>query len=67
MHMFYILTLQLHRSWWPARKIVEDALEKRFEVHPSGQVLEFTRGGVPWKEHLLQLEIDQGTRLSCIE
>lgn len=48
------------RSWWPARKIVEDALEKRFEVHPSGQVLEFTRGGVPWKEHLLQLEIDQG-------
>jgi len=47
------------KSWWPARKIVADALEKRFQVHPSGQVLEFTQGGVPWKEHLLTLEKEQ--------
>eukprot|EP00088_Acartia_fossae_P014697 TRINITY_DN1789_c0_g2_i2.p1 TRINITY_DN1789_c0_g2~~TRINITY_DN1789_c0_g2_i2.p1 ORF type:complete len:333 (+),score=41.60 TRINITY_DN1789_c0_g2_i2:42-1040(+) len=48
------------RSWWPARKIVADAIEQRFDVHPSGQVLEFKQGGVPWKEHLLQLEVEQG-------
>ena len=33
-------------------------------MHQSGQVLEFTQGGVPWKEHLLTLEKEQGIKLN---
>jgi len=46
-------------SWWPARTIVVKALENRFSVHNSGRVLEFTEGGVPWKEHLHNYEQEQ--------
>ncbi|XP_071954836.1 MYG1 exonuclease-like isoform X2 [Antedon mediterranea] len=42
--------------WWPAREIVEAALKNRFNVDPSGEVIEFTQGGCPWKEHLYALE-----------
>ncbi|XP_030324100.1 UPF0160 protein MYG1, mitochondrial [Calypte anna] len=45
-----------HRAWLPAREVVEEALRRRFEVDPSGAVLELPGGGCPWKEHLLQLE-----------
>jgi len=46
-------------SWWPARSVVASALESRFEVHSSGKILYFSQGGVPWKEHLFQLEQEQ--------
>ena len=44
------------KVWWPARKIVSDAIEKRFETHSSGSIIEFKNGGCPYKEHLYDLE-----------
>ncbi|XP_015471404.1 UPF0160 protein MYG1, mitochondrial isoform X3 [Parus major] len=45
-----------HRAWLPARALVEEAVRHRFEVDASGQVLELSQGGCPWKEHVFQLE-----------
>ncbi|XP_033120510.1 UPF0160 protein MYG1, mitochondrial-like [Anneissia japonica] len=42
--------------WWPAREIVEEAINGRFDVDASGELIEFTQGGCPWKEHLYALE-----------
>ena len=44
------------RVWWPAREMLQKAIDKRFEVHKSGQILEFDEGTFPWKEHLFLLE-----------
>lgn len=41
--------------WLPAREYVKSSLEKRFEVHNSGKIIEFTER-FPWKEHLHELE-----------
>ncbi|XP_043420003.1 MYG1 exonuclease isoform X3 [Prionailurus bengalensis] len=43
-------------SWLPARALVEDALAQRFQVDPSGEIVELAKGGCPWKEHLYHLE-----------
>ncbi|TWW61898.1 UPF0160 protein MYG1, mitochondrial [Takifugu flavidus] len=43
-------------SWLPARAVVEEAVKKRHQVDPSGEVLLFSQGGCPWKEHLFALE-----------
>jgi len=40
----------------PARAFVEDALVKRLETDPSGQIIKFESGGMPWKQHLYELE-----------
>ena len=48
------------KVWWPAREIVAKALENRFNVHPSGKIIKFDNGGCPWKEHLYELEKEQG-------
>ncbi|KAK2177968.1 hypothetical protein NP493_570g04001 [Ridgeia piscesae] len=45
-------------AWWPARKIVEDAIAKRFEVDPSGEVMLLPRS-CPWKDHLFSVEDEQ--------
>ncbi|CAK8694986.1 unnamed protein product [Clavelina lepadiformis] len=45
----------LVHHWLPARSIVLEALEKRFEVHESGKVIKLERF-CPWKEHLFRLE-----------
>ena len=45
--------------WWPARSLVEDAIEKRFEVSEGGRIISFDQGGCPWKEHLFDLEKEQ--------
>lgn len=42
-------------SWLPARKIVEKALENRFNVHDSGEIIELERFA-PWSEHLREIE-----------
>ena len=34
----------------------------RFDVHKSGRVLDFSNGGVPWKEHLFELEQEEGLK-----
>lgn len=44
-------------SWWPAKQIVQNAIKSRFDIDESGEIVELSdRGGVPWKEHLFQLE-----------
>ncbi|CAM5124712.1 unnamed protein product [Natator depressus] len=49
-----------HHSWLPARVLVEEAIQKRFKVDPSGEILVFSQGGCPWKEHLFSLESELG-------
>ncbi|XP_072758047.1 MYG1 exonuclease isoform X3 [Anoplolepis gracilipes] len=41
--------------WLPARDIVRQAVEDRFKVDPSGEIIVLSQT-VPWKEHLFQLE-----------
>ncbi|XP_058869378.1 MYG1 exonuclease [Acipenser ruthenus] len=49
-----------HRSWLPARSLVEEAIRTRDEVDVGGEVVVFTQGGCPWKEHLFNLEQELG-------
>ncbi|KAH8555322.1 metal-dependent protein hydrolase [Umbelopsis sp. PMI_123] len=46
-------------AWLPARELVKSAFEKRSDVHPNGRVIALERS-CPWKEHLLELEREQG-------
>lgn len=46
--------------WLPAKQIVAAAIQRRHEVDPSGQIIAFTQGGVPWKDHLHALEAELG-------
>ncbi|TMS19478.1 UPF0160 protein MYG1, mitochondrial [Larimichthys crocea] len=49
--------LEFYQSaWLPARTVVENAVKERHQVDPSGEVLLFSQGGCPWKEHLFALE-----------
>lgn len=41
--------------WWPARAIVRDAIKSRFDLHPSGKIIELGQF-CPWKQHLYELE-----------
>jgi len=50
----------LYRSWLPAKNIVETAIRSRERVHPSGKIIEFEEGAVPWKEHFFGLEKELG-------
>jgi len=43
-------------GWLPARAVVEEALKTRHQVDPSGEVVVFSQGGCPWKEHMFALE-----------
>lgn len=43
-------------AWLPARAIVKDAFQQRKNIHPSGQLMVLPRAGIPWKEHLYNLE-----------
>ena len=47
------------QSWLPARALVQEALEVRHKVNPSGQIIKLPVAGCPWKEHLAQLEEEQ--------
>eukprot|EP00934_Nitzschia_sp_Nitz4_P005286 Nitzschia sp. Nitz4//scaffold178_size73299//983//2307//NITZ4_005688-RA/size73299-snap-gene-0.130-mRNA-1//1//CDS//3329539089//5276//frame0 len=40
----------------PAREIVEKAVVNRLEVDPSGEIIAFPSGGLPWKNELYALE-----------
>uniref|UniRef100_A0A0N5B6J6 UPF0160 protein MYG1, mitochondrial n=1 Tax=Strongyloides papillosus TaxID=174720 RepID=A0A0N5B6J6_STREA len=53
-------------AWLPARNFVKDAIEKRFSVHPSGKLIHFDNGGLPWKAHIFDLEIELGLEESDI-
>ncbi|XP_047439846.1 UPF0160 protein MYG1, mitochondrial [Mugil cephalus] len=53
----FLEQVDFYRSaWLPARELVEEAIKNRHQVDPSGEVLVFTVGGCPWKEHLFALE-----------
>ncbi|KAL0273117.1 UNVERIFIED_CONTAM: hypothetical protein PYX00_005871 [Menopon gallinae] len=43
------------KSWWPARKIVVDAVENRMAVHSSGEIIELEQP-CPWSAHLQAIE-----------
>ncbi|KAL4427135.1 hypothetical protein ABPG77_001139 [Micractinium sp. CCAP 211/92] len=56
------------KSWLPARKHVQEALDQRKEVHPSGRIMKLNTF-CPWKEHLYGLEEEmgiQGEILYCL-
>ncbi|XP_065201597.1 MYG1 protein [Planococcus citri] len=40
---------------YPARAIVEKAIENRFNVHPSGKIIELEQH-CPWKDHFFDIE-----------
>ncbi|XP_076355167.1 MYG1 exonuclease isoform X2 [Tachypleus tridentatus] len=42
--------------WWPARLLVEEAIKNRKNVDPSGEIVNLTKGGCPWKDHLFSIE-----------
>lgn len=50
------------KSWWPARKYVKQALNRRSEVDESGEIMDLTLAecekSYPWAEHLYALEIE---------
>ena len=57
------------KVWWPARSLVGEAMEKRFEVWEGGRIISLDNGGCPWKEHLFELEREQnieGQILFCL-
>lgn len=43
------------KSWWPARKVVVDAVAKRLSVHSSGEIIELEQC-CPWSAHLKSIE-----------
>lgn len=62
-HEFEETVLYAYLNWLPARTLVIDALEKRFQTHKSGRILEFSVQ-CPWKEHYFDLEKELGDDLS---
>uniref|UniRef100_A0A1I7XG15 Glucuronosyltransferase n=1 Tax=Heterorhabditis bacteriophora TaxID=37862 RepID=A0A1I7XG15_HETBA len=45
----------LAEVWWPARKIVEKAIDERKQVDESERIVLMSEG-VPWKEHFFHME-----------
>lgn len=43
-------------AWLPARATVKGAFQERKNNHQSGQIMVMPRAGIPWKEHLYNLE-----------
>ena len=52
---FLLHAHQLVKSWWPARSIVQSALDSRLSIHPSGKIIVLDQA-CPWKDHLFELE-----------
>ena len=54
---FMNVMISIVESDLPARSIVAQALTERYSVDPSGRIIKFDiGGGLPWKNHLYQLE-----------
>lgn len=45
--------------WLPARNLVAEAAKNRFDIHPSGEILELQQF-CPWKDHLYLIEPELG-------
>ena len=56
------------KSWLPARSIVEEGIENRFQVDPSGAIIKLAQF-CPWKDHLWDIEQEnniQGAIKYCL-
>jgi len=51
----------LTQSWWPARSVVEEAMNKSTEVDASGRIMVLESGGVPWQSHVFDIEAERNT------
>lgn len=49
----------LAKSWWPARSVVEQAMDARNAVDPSGHVMVLESGGLPWQTHVFDIEAER--------
>lgn len=58
---FSALVVDLFKTWLPARSIVEQALQARFQVDPSGLII-VVEQFCPWQDHLFTLEREQGLK-----
>ena len=47
--------------WLPARSNLQEAIDKRFEADPSGEIIELSRH-IPWSEHLFEIEKEQNVQ-----
>ena len=47
----------LATSWWPARSIVQKAIDERFKIHQSGSIIILSQA-CPWKDHLFEISDD---------
>jgi uncharacterized UPF0160 family protein len=45
-------------SWLPARSLVVDAFDRRYDFDASGKIVVFQGKMCPWKDHLLELEAE---------
>jgi len=43
------------RGWLPAQSLVKEAIEKRYEIHPSGQIV-CLHQYCPWRDYLFEVE-----------
>ena len=53
---FLSVMTRIVESDLPARDFVEKAVVGRHETDPSGEIIHFPTGGLPWKGHLYELE-----------
>ena len=53
---FLAVMTKIVESDIPARSFVEKSLLARKETDPSGEIIKFESGGLPWKNHLYELE-----------
>ncbi|XP_003737825.1 UPF0160 protein MYG1, mitochondrial [Galendromus occidentalis] len=47
-------------AWLPAKELVREAINKRYEVDKSGRIIELPQTGCPWKDHLFDIEEELG-------
>ena len=53
---FLSVMTKIVESDLPAREVVEKAVLERLTTDPSGEIICFPSGGLPWKGHLYELE-----------
>ncbi|KAL7576922.1 hypothetical protein ACA910_006680 [Epithemia clementina (nom. ined.)] len=55
-HDFCAVMTQIVEADLPALSLVEAVLLNRHAIDPSGEIIAFPSGGMPWRDHLYQLE-----------
>lgn len=56
---FLYFTRYYINTWFPARNLVRKAIDNRFQIHKSGEIVVFNER-FPWKYHLFDLEQELG-------